>query len=891
MKIEDFERCAGKYLDVRSLDKWPSANYRWSSIDDFLGCSDIVSGIHSIALEDSSILDVYVDLKVDAPVYVYFHGNCPRADDFKLPVFSGSNVLESLRVTRVVFSDPGLLMDSSLELSWHAGSSRCNLQSAYKAILRKIIGLFTVPEVVFWGGSGGGFAALYYSFFFPGSTAMVWNPQIDILKYLEEPVAKYLDLGFGTRAGDAKPIADHVVHDVAELYRNGYRNRVIYIQNADDWHVQDHLVSFLDALGVDAPSIISSGHNGMVAEDIYLFLGDFSVGHEPPSNVVIHCALRECYAAHGDPRCFDFGRLIEGGHGIGGQCPAWLREGLMGRKIPFFRSDWAHYAAAPAVEADRPYAIKFSTGLTLDFGDFANVDWLVEFDRDATDNIHELYSLTHVGRLLSAYEETRSRAYFLAALGILRSFFDFIEDPDNFDLMMRNRGYSSADHSVSVRSNVFMKFLQIVIAEPTIAGADQGVVDSVIVNLWNAGDYFSNPKNIYPSNHGMMSCLTLAQIANQFRNQGYLSNHYLRRAHVAMLGLIGDSLDRDGWANENTVGYHSFICRLLENYIEYCDKNNLPMVDGERLCVFLRQAKQALEFAVRQDGSIPPIGDSPLYRSEIPSINSSKFFSESGFLIIKDEKIYLTLVCGSRSSNHKQADDSSVTLHYGGEDLIIDGGSYSYDSADIYRKHLVSARGHSGLFVASAADIAPRAYLRQRHVACIDEYVETSSGRFASCRYTLEQDQFECERRLFVDYDGCVLLADRATAQTHESLFCQSFLLAPQLKFVKRIGNAWVFEGSKFGLVVSQSAFDDFSLEIGRVDVPLAGWCSVDWRKLLPTNQLQFFQRGSEARFLTRIRIFDKKSRTDLSEYCVPPVAADARQYLGADGFDVVVPG
>jgi len=174
--------------------------------------------------------------------------------------------------------------------------------------------------------------------------------------------------------------------------------------------------------------------------------------------------------------------------------------------------------------------------------------------------------------------------------------------------------------------------------------------------------------------------------------------HYLRQANGALVRLITASFDRDGWTNENTVGYHSFILRLLKEYVEYSLKNRLEGDEIGKIKDYVYKGDQALAYCVRQDGSIPPIGDSPLYRPGNNSINHSKFFGESGFLIIKDSSLYVSLVCGSRSDNHKQVDDSSLTLCYEGEDLIVDGGSYCYDSNDPYRKYLVSFRGHSGLF-------------------------------------------------------------------------------------------------------------------------------------------------------------------------------------------------
>ncbi|MPS77570.1 MAG: hypothetical protein E2591_05740 [Achromobacter sp.] len=855
---------AARYDALRSLDKWPSAKFRWPELSGFLNAEQISSGIHSIILDGGLVFDIYIDIKSEAPAYIYFHGNCPRAPNFKLPVFSGANVLESLNVTRIVPSDPVLLMAPDVELSWHAGTATCNLQEVYKSVFDKVLSFARAPEVVFWGGSGGGFAALYYSFFFPGSTAMVWNPQIDFLRYSQDAVENYLKLAHGTSLEDSQPVSAGIENDLAHLYKQGHGNRIIFIQNDADWHVEEHLAPFLDALGVNAQEVLQSGSSGLVAQNFYLFLGRFSEGHEPPKNVEIHCALQECFFAHGDPAKFNFASLVKGKHHLAGPNGGWVADALLKRRLAHFRPDWPHYAANPALDPEQPYSATLSTGVVIDFKGDGGGDWNMVFEKDISDNVHELYSLGYVGRLLSFYEEARDPEMLQAAFAILNSFFDHIAEESEYDLVMSNRGYSSADHSISIRANVCIKFLQVLIVEEGLVSTHRDLINRVVHHLWNIGDHFTDEKNIYPSNHGIMSCLTLAQIANQFGGLPYISNVFMKSANAFVARLIGSSFDRDGWCNENTVGYHSFICRLLRDYIEYCKNNKLALESGV-LENYLAKGEQALEYCVRQDGSIPPIGDSPMYRTKIRSINSSKYFSESGFLLIKDDALHLALICGSRSDNHKQVDDSSFSLHYGGEDLIIDGGSYSYDYADPLRKYLISFRGHSGIFADAASGLSPRAYLKHRRYAHIDRFIETVDARFAVARYGLDIDGIECERRILAKRNGDIFISDRARATNRESVFNQSFLLAPQLSLVSQGEDHVVFEGEKHGLAITQINACALSIESGLTEPRVAGWHSIDWRKIEKTSQLTFVQHGPEVHYLTRLQIYEKGS-VDLND-------------------------
>ena len=76
-------------------------------------------------------------------------------------MFTGLNVTRDLDASFVAISDPMLYLDPDLKLAWYAGSAGWNFQAEMKRVLRKIIAVALTADVVFFGGSGGGFASLY----------------------------------------------------------------------------------------------------------------------------------------------------------------------------------------------------------------------------------------------------------------------------------------------------------------------------------------------------------------------------------------------------------------------------------------------------------------------------------------------------------------------------------------------------------------------------------------------------------------------------------------------------------------------------------------------------------------------------------------------------------
>src|SRR5699024_1872257 len=136
---------------------------------------------------------------------------------------------------RVFVSDPSLVLDEDLMLAWYAGNShQPNLQEILTDVLRKIAEDLESKKVVFFGGSGGGFASLYFAGQFENSLALVFNPQTNIAKYSERAVRAFAMKSFGVREDTTAPLAHlppEVVTDVCELYKTPRRTTLVYLQN------------------------------------------------------------------------------------------------------------------------------------------------------------------------------------------------------------------------------------------------------------------------------------------------------------------------------------------------------------------------------------------------------------------------------------------------------------------------------------------------------------------------------------------------------------------------------------------------------------------------------------------------------------------------------------
>lgn len=237
----------------RVIDKSMHKVTEFASTENFLATSSVPAGISTI-WENDLPLDLLVNPAPSDTTIFFFHGAIER--HFTLPVLSGMGISGAVDANRVFISDPSLVLDEALMLAWYAGNRlQPNLQEVLTRILRKIIESLGSKKVVFFGGSGGGFASLYFASHFENSLALVFNPQTNIGKYSERAVRDFAVKSFGVEPGSTNPLAPlppEVVTDVCELYTTPTRTTVAYLQNLNDaLHVETHLGPFLESLHED----------------------------------------------------------------------------------------------------------------------------------------------------------------------------------------------------------------------------------------------------------------------------------------------------------------------------------------------------------------------------------------------------------------------------------------------------------------------------------------------------------------------------------------------------------------------------------------------------------------------------------------------------------------
>jgi hypothetical protein len=206
-----------------------------------------------------------------------------------LPFFSGQTITKGAPANRVWIQDPTLYLDGRLNLSWFAGNHKMDVQGVLTDVMRKLLSVHGSKHSIFFGASGGGFAAMYYSRQFPDSLAVAINPQTNIRLYGEESVKQYLEYGLAAEPG-TEPIklSDYgIVTDLTREYRTGFPNAIAYVQNAGDTsHIGRHLKGFVREV-TDNPRLM-------------LHIGDWGKGHVAPDKDFLHGLVVAAVNCFGD---------------------------------------------------------------------------------------------------------------------------------------------------------------------------------------------------------------------------------------------------------------------------------------------------------------------------------------------------------------------------------------------------------------------------------------------------------------------------------------------------------------------------------------------------------------------------------------------------------------
>lgn len=270
MSVEEY-KFSGK-VDEKSLGDIPAFNIE--SLSDFDGAE----GRFTIPLDglDYSFLFAPAREEKNEYLFVLLSGHADR-QKLTPPVFQRWKWAKRFPGPCLYLADPTLSLSDQIGLGWYVGTQEMNIVPILADIVKAVAEKLGVPNkrIVFYGSSGGGFAAIKIFQLIEQSVAIAINPQTNILAYHADEIVNE----FVRVYAQGKIISDenrlNILSDVDALRER----KIIYAQNKQDGHhFREHYSPFAHAMGWKKSNSFSVGR-----AQAYLF--SLEGGHnraEPP---------------------------------------------------------------------------------------------------------------------------------------------------------------------------------------------------------------------------------------------------------------------------------------------------------------------------------------------------------------------------------------------------------------------------------------------------------------------------------------------------------------------------------------------------------------------------------------------------------------------------------
>lgn len=281
-----------------SLDGWNAPIHDVAHLDGFKPQKEAGASRYRHNFPGDRPLDALLVNEGTDVLIVTFHGALNRERD-RLPRFERMGTTGKFGQSMLFFSDPGLHCDDAFDLAWYTGWPGVDLQpilAAWATVAARTVG---ASRIIFTGSSGGGFAALQVSALVPGSVCLAFNPQTSIHGYLVAGHGiwvqrKYIEVFHPELMTDGEvsvdfnedwtlAVGDHM--SAVRRYASGMKNYVLYADNPNDFHHEQHLLPLQDAVSYSGSS-----------ERFRVHTYDGAEGHRPPNPDEFRDAMVEALA-------------------------------------------------------------------------------------------------------------------------------------------------------------------------------------------------------------------------------------------------------------------------------------------------------------------------------------------------------------------------------------------------------------------------------------------------------------------------------------------------------------------------------------------------------------------------------------------------------------------
>lgn len=200
-----------------------------------------------------------------------------------LPVYHRWSQSINLNAKVITVNDPTLYASDDLNAGWFVGTKDSDYANHFVSLIKKIALLYKIPvsNIIFYGGSAGGFSALSQSSLLPGSLAISDIAQVDLNSYqykseIDKLVASFPEL--------STELFKHRINLINRFSRFAIP-RFVFIQNEHDrHHVSNHMIPLIKFINsAKSDDVLLNGKQFFYTYD---YFHPIRGGHSPFPNII-----------------------------------------------------------------------------------------------------------------------------------------------------------------------------------------------------------------------------------------------------------------------------------------------------------------------------------------------------------------------------------------------------------------------------------------------------------------------------------------------------------------------------------------------------------------------------------------------------------------------------
>ncbi|MFH1461423.1 MAG: heparinase II/III family protein [bacterium] len=236
--------------------------------------------------------------------------------------------------------------------------------------------------------------------------------------------------------------------------------------------------------------------------------------------------------------------------------------------------------------------------------------------------------------------------------------------------------------------------------------------NKLINSLYQHAIYLENNFEIFykPNNHYIADLIGYFYLCFLFDHKKHFQKAKIK-TYKKILKQFDLQIQEDGTSYEGSTNYHKLVIEMFLHFYYLCKKNNLSLSD--EFITKLNKAQEFIQDCADNSGNFVQIGDNDsgkilnnppiINNTPIKQPNKTMHYPNFGLTIIKNNDWHITYRHSTynkkQPTGHFHQDALSITLTYKGIPILIDPGTYVYNSNKKWRNLMRGYNSHNTFYI------------------------------------------------------------------------------------------------------------------------------------------------------------------------------------------------